>query len=196
MPWILRAVLNPRGVGLQCLDSLLQNRHIFNYVVERRFEIIFWLNFDCIGFSFLEMYLLQMLIQILHAEIIKFLSVHLCIPCWFPGVCSFCWNVYIFHLNVHKLLVQSTRITWLYNEMSVSSERVPFVKNLMMCTRQQNFSKRSTSLILLCCHWNVGNLSAALSATFLVFRIFFLRKCYVLWIRKRFSELFNGYAYS
>ena len=60
----------------------------------------------------------------------------------------FCWNVYIFHLSVHKLLVHATRITWFYREKSIWNEQVPFVNKLMMCARQQNLSKMSTSLDL------------------------------------------------
>ena len=44
------------------------------------------------------------------------------------GVCSFCWNVYVFHLNALKLLIHATRITWFCNERFVWSEQAPFVK--------------------------------------------------------------------
>ena len=68
--------------------------------------------------------------------------------CFISGVCLFSCNFDIFQWRTNKLVVHATRITWFYNEKSMWNERAPFVKKLMMCARQQNFSKTSTPLKL------------------------------------------------
>ena len=60
------------------------------------------------------------------------------------GLCLFSWNFDIFHWRANKLVIHATRITWFYNERPTWNEQVPFVKKLMKCARQQNFSKTST----------------------------------------------------
>ena len=49
----------------------------------------------------------------------------------FTGVCSFCWNVYVFHLNVHKLLS-----TW--QELHDSTMKSPYEMNEHLLWKTDN----------------------------------------------------------
>ena len=55
------------------------------------------------------------------------------------GMCSFCWNVHVFHLNMHKLLNHVTRITWFYNERSMWNEPAPCARTNKISAKRAHF---------------------------------------------------------